>query len=95
MHERPEAERSLFLRSLPVSGVDGSLENRLTELPYRGAVRAKTGWISGASSLSGYVHTASGRVLAFSLLFNGIKPGANSRMKAVQDEFCRALHDTW
>lgn len=95
MHEQPEAQRGLFLRSLPVSGVDGSLSNRMTEAPYRGAVRAKTGWISGASSLSGYVHTAEGRVLAFSLLFNGLKPGTNARMKAVQDDFCRALHDSW
>ncbi|GJM20299.1 MAG: peptidase M15 [Planctomycetota bacterium] len=90
-----EAERGMFLRSLPVSGVDGSLEQRLSEAPYRGAVRAKTGWITGASALSGFVHTATGRVLAFSVLINGLRPGQNKAMKAVQDDLCRALYDNW
>jgi len=95
MQTLAEPERGMFLRSLPVSGLDGSLEDRLGELPYRGAVHAKTGWITGASALSGFVQTASGRVLAFSVLINGLKPGQNKAMKAVQDDVCRALHDNW
>lgn len=95
MQTMDEPERGLFLRSLPVSGLDGSLRQRLGEAPYRGAVHAKTGWISGASALSGFVQTASGRVLAFSVIINGLKPGQNKAMKAVQDDVCRALHDNW
>ncbi len=83
----------LFLRTLPVAGMDGSLHERLTEAAYRGTVRAKTGWISGASSLSGYVHTRSGRTLAFSLLFNRVPGGKNHVMKSTQDDICRYLVD--
>jgi D-alanyl-D-alanine carboxypeptidase/D-alanyl-D-alanine-endopeptidase (penicillin-binding protein 4) len=88
------AERDVYLRSLPVAGLDGSLSVRLTDEPYRGRVRAKTGWIGGASALSGYVVTDSGRTLAFSLLFNKVPPGKNVDMKAAQDDICRWFVDT-
>jgi len=38
--------RDSFIRSLPISGMDGSLKKRLTKEPYKSMVRAKTGWIS-------------------------------------------------
>ncbi len=88
------AVRDRFLRSLPVSGTDGSLGQRLTEAPYAGAVRAKTGFIKGVSGLSGYARTRGGRTLAFSILINGYNPRyGNTQMKAVQDDICRALVD--
>jgi len=82
--------RDSFIRSLPVSGMDGSLENRMTEEPYRCRVRGKTGWIREVSALSGYAQSLSGEVFAFSILFNGYK-GSNSVMKSIQDDICRAL----
>jgi D-alanyl-D-alanine carboxypeptidase/D-alanyl-D-alanine-endopeptidase (penicillin-binding protein 4) len=88
------AVRDRFLRTLPVSGLDGSLSERMSELPYRGAVRAKTGYIGGVSTLSGYARTRSGRTLAFSILINGFKSQySNRQMKAIQDDICRALVD--
>lgn len=65
----------VFLRSLPVSGTDGTLRKRLGSVA--GRIAAKTGFISGASSLSGYVLDAQGRpVQAFSILVNGDLRGA-------------------
>lgn len=88
--------RDIFLRSLPVSGFDGSMRDRLTESRYRGAVRAKTGYISGVSTLSGYAATTSGRVLAFSILVNEMRRDvSNTAVKAIQDDICRALVDAW
>jgi D-alanyl-D-alanine carboxypeptidase/D-alanyl-D-alanine-endopeptidase (penicillin-binding protein 4) len=58
----------LFYTSLPIAGVDGTLRNRMKGTPAEGNLRAKTGTISGASSLSGYVRTADGERLAFSML---------------------------
>jgi D-alanyl-D-alanine carboxypeptidase/D-alanyl-D-alanine-endopeptidase (penicillin-binding protein 4) len=55
-----------FLDSLPVAGVDGTLRHRLGGVP----VRAKTGSLETAKSLSGYVTTPSGQRLAFSILYN-------------------------
>jgi D-alanyl-D-alanine carboxypeptidase/D-alanyl-D-alanine-endopeptidase (penicillin-binding protein 4) len=92
MARRGDAAGAAFLRSLPVSGSDGSLKQRLEEDGLRGTVRAKTGYIAGVSCLSGYVHTAGGRVLAFAVLINGFDPRqTNQAMKDIQDDVCRAL----
>jgi serine-type D-Ala-D-Ala carboxypeptidase/endopeptidase (penicillin-binding protein 4) len=94
MEHAPPAVRDVFLRALPVSGSDGSLEKRLTDEPYRGAVRAKTGFIRGVSTLSGYVRSRGGRTYAFSILFNDYQTKYdNGQMKAIQDSICRALVD--
>jgi PBP4 family serine-type D-alanyl-D-alanine carboxypeptidase len=86
--------RDLFIRSLPVAGLDGSLRERMTQPPYLGSVRAKSGYIQGVSALSGYVTAASGRILAFSILINNVPKGVSNRlMKAAQDDICRDLVD--
>lgn len=59
---------------LPVAGATGTLSRRMTDpaaQPARGWVRAKTGNLTGVSSLSGYTRTASGRDVVFSFLANG------------------------
>ncbi|MEX2116345.1 MAG: D-alanyl-D-alanine carboxypeptidase/D-alanyl-D-alanine-endopeptidase [Bacteroidota bacterium] len=58
----------LFYESLPIAGVDGTLEMRMRGTKAEGNLRAKTGSIGGVSSLSGYVTTADGERLAFSIL---------------------------
>jgi D-alanyl-D-alanine carboxypeptidase/D-alanyl-D-alanine-endopeptidase (penicillin-binding protein 4) len=88
--------RDLFLRTLPVSGLDGSLKDRLVQPPYLGAVRAKTGYIHGVSSLSGYARAESGRILAFSILINDVPAESSNRaMKDIQDDICRDLVERW
>ena len=71
MWEHPQRDvRMAFLASLPIGGVDGTLQYRYGEGPARGVVRAKTGTLSNVSALSGYVPTADGRTLAFVLVSN-------------------------
>jgi D-alanyl-D-alanine carboxypeptidase/D-alanyl-D-alanine-endopeptidase (penicillin-binding protein 4) len=60
----------LFYASLPVAGVDGTIGTRLRDTPAQGNVHAKTGTLSMVRSLSGYVRTADGRLLEFSILCN-------------------------
>jgi D-alanyl-D-alanine carboxypeptidase/D-alanyl-D-alanine-endopeptidase (penicillin-binding protein 4) len=59
-----------FYNALPVAGVDGTLGDRMRGTPAAGNVRAKTGYVDRARSLSGYVTTADGVGLVFSLLCN-------------------------
>jgi len=68
--------RDAFFEALPVAGVDGTLRNRLKETPAAGNLRAKTGSLRWAYSLSGTVPTAAGEKLLFSLMLNRYSPGA-------------------
>jgi len=81
-----------FVRSLPFSGEEGlAWRRRLAEPPYRGNVFAKTGTLSGVSTLSGYAKGATGRVYAFSILCNQVR--SNAAAHAAQDRIVRALID--
>jgi D-alanyl-D-alanine carboxypeptidase/D-alanyl-D-alanine-endopeptidase (penicillin-binding protein 4) len=68
MAEHREAEA--FRDSLPLAGVDGTLRRRFKGMTAEGNVRAKTGTLRWASSLSGYVTSAAGERLAFSVMLN-------------------------
>ena len=62
--------RAAVRRALPVAGVDGTLETRMAGTPCQGRVWAKTGTLSHARALSGYLQTGSGREIVFSVLAN-------------------------
>ncbi len=90
MYLRPDGKT--FVETLPASGGDeGTWSFRLREAPYRGNVWAKTGTLSGVSSLSGYARALSGHVYAFSILCNGT--GSVWRARRAQDSIVRALVD--
>jgi D-alanyl-D-alanine carboxypeptidase/D-alanyl-D-alanine-endopeptidase (penicillin-binding protein 4) len=61
---------SYFYGALPVAGVDGTLELRMKGTKAENNVHAKTGSLAKVSSLSGYVQTADGEMMAFSMLAN-------------------------
>jgi len=77
----------MFLNTLAVSGTDGTLKRRLAAQPVRGSIHAKTGSLNGVSTLSGYMTTRSGRVLAFSIFANNAA-ASMSRVKKTIDEIC-------
>lgn len=60
----------VWLDAQPIAGVDGTLRGRLRGTSAAGNLRAKTGTIANVSGLSGYVTTAGGERLAFSMLVN-------------------------
>jgi D-alanyl-D-alanine carboxypeptidase/D-alanyl-D-alanine-endopeptidase (penicillin-binding protein 4) len=62
-----------FLASLPLAGLDGTLEDRMDEAPR--PLRGKTGHLRHVSSLSGVFPDPSGRRLAFALIVNGARGG--------------------
>lgn len=62
--------RAAWLESLPVAGLEGTLERRFNGPTKRGIIRAKTGTLRGVTGLSGYVIAGDGRALAFSAFAN-------------------------
>lgn len=63
-----------LISGLPIAGVSGTLEERYAATDSgRGYVRAKTGTLTGVVSLAGSVTTASGNVLDFAIMANGVK----------------------
>jgi D-alanyl-D-alanine carboxypeptidase/D-alanyl-D-alanine-endopeptidase (penicillin-binding protein 4) len=70
-------QRDLFAASLPIAGRDGTLAARMRGTRAEGNARAKTGSLSNARALSGYVQTADGEPLVFSLLANNFGVSAD------------------
>lgn len=70
--------------SLPIAGVDGTLQYRFTNSPLKGKMWAKTGTSNEVNALTGYVTANSGEVLAFSIIVNGHRPGSNAGEQAVE-----------
>jgi D-alanyl-D-alanine carboxypeptidase/D-alanyl-D-alanine-endopeptidase (penicillin-binding protein 4) len=80
-----------FVEHLAIGGVDGTLQHRFKKLAGDRAVRAKTGTLSNAVALSGYVFGAHrANPLAFSILIEGTKGRAASVRQRV-DQAVEAL----
>lgn len=75
--------------ALPVAGVDGTLEKRMKGTSAARNVHAKTGTLSGISSLAGYVKAANGHMLAFCIINQGVLRAAHA--KAFQNKVCVAM----
>lgn len=78
-----------LLPSLPIAAQDGTLSKRMHGSFTDGNVRAKTGTLTGISSLAGYCTAANGHTLCFAIINQGIMHGRNGR--AFQDRVCTAL----
>ena len=89
MYKDPEHFET-FYNSLPNAGVDGSLSNRMKGTSAEGRLHAKTGTLNGVSALSGYVRTADGELLAFSMMMQNF-PSSAQRYRAVQDNIGKFL----
>jgi len=85
MYRQPVFPR--FYASMAIAGTDGTLKNRLSGAAVKGNVHAETGTISGVSAISGYLRTADGEMLAFSMIANNYISGK----AAAEDVQNRAL----
>ena len=66
-----------------------SAELETMQGPAEGNVRAKTGTLTGISSLAGYCEAENGHQLCFSIINQGVMRNADG--KAFQDRFCQVL----
>ncbi len=72
-----------FRDALPIAGVDGTLSSRMRGTPAEKNLRAKTGSLSSVASLSGYVTTASGEHLVFSMMLNNYPDASAVRRDSI------------
>jgi len=87
------SNKSVYRRlneSLPIGGVDGTLENRMKKgTPSYRVVRAKTGSMTAIYTLSGYLKNKGGHDIAFAIMNqNGL---SSSSVRNFQDKFCDLL----
>jgi serine-type D-Ala-D-Ala carboxypeptidase/endopeptidase (penicillin-binding protein 4) len=82
-----------FLATLPIAGVDGTLEDRMKSTRAVGLVHAKTGGLEHVHALSGYATTLNGEYLVFSI-FTDNNPQHGRDAIAVIDEITAAMIET-
>lgn len=91
MYKQPENIFNTFLNSLPTSGVDGTLKNRMKSDVTFQKVFAKTGTLSGVSCLSGYMKNQEDEMIAFSIFIQNFV-GSSKQARDIQDDICRIIY---
>jgi D-alanyl-D-alanine carboxypeptidase/D-alanyl-D-alanine-endopeptidase (penicillin-binding protein 4) len=71
MREDPAGDA--FIQDLALAGHEGTVADRMHGTAAYGRCRTKTGTITAVSNLSGYCFNRSGRIVAFSILMNGVR----------------------
>jgi len=81
----------VYLDSLPVAGVDGTLVHRFAESAVKGRIHAKTGSLEHVNTLSGYMVLPTGKRLAFAILANN-QDGSNQSCQPVLDALAMEIY---
>ncbi|GBD88323.1 D-alanyl-D-alanine carboxypeptidase DacC precursor [bacterium BMS3Abin03] len=80
----------IYYSSLPVAGMDGTLEKRMNGTKAENNVHAKTGTIAGVSDLSGYVTARNSHLIAFSILIQNFLD-ETKKARSIEDKICNLL----
>lgn len=82
--------KNYFVHSLPTPNEEGSLKRRMLNTKAEKSLQAKTGSMNGVSCLAGYIRTADGENLAFSIMINNFTEPSNLA-KNLEDMICMRL----
>lgn len=80
--------RTLFMESLAVGGVDGTISAYFRQAPYKGSILGKTGYIAGVRSFSGICQSPNGDVL-----FSILTEGGNGNTRRCINDIAAAIYD--
>ncbi|MGL5032485.1 MAG: D-alanyl-D-alanine carboxypeptidase, partial [Microcystaceae cyanobacterium] len=81
MYSSPQGQ--LFVASLPVAGMNGTLTRRMRSTPAEGNVYAKTGTLTGVRALSGYINNPTYGTLVFSILANDSSRSGDAMVRGI------------
>ncbi len=82
--------KSALIPALPIGGIDGTLIGRMNPISDGRHVHAKTGSMTGVTTLSGYIYTHHHGVLIFAVMMNGFV-GKDRPLLHVEDRMCDFL----
>lgn len=90
---RDEDVRTLFRESLAETGEGTLRRNFLSESEMRCQVLAKTGYLNGVRSISGYIVPKGGAspVIAFSIIMNDFSAGQSLRSRELRNDLVRLI----
>jgi D-alanyl-D-alanine carboxypeptidase/D-alanyl-D-alanine-endopeptidase (penicillin-binding protein 4) len=92
LHQADEDVFHAFRDSLALGGQTGTLRNRFGKYAVKSEVRAKSGYMRGVCTLSGYLIGPNGRTIAFSILVNDIPDGVETRQaKELQERILQVF----
>ncbi len=91
-YEEPDLYKILY-ESFPIAATNGTLESRMKKTKAENNVHAKTGTLSGVSSLAGYVKNHQGHMLAFSILIQNYV-GSSKQARDFIDTVCEILAES-
>ena len=81
---------NILIDSFPIAGIDGTLEERMKDSYAENNVKAKTGTLTGASTLSGFLISRNRHQIVFSIMIENYV-NSTSTARAFQDEICKIL----
>jgi D-alanyl-D-alanine carboxypeptidase/D-alanyl-D-alanine-endopeptidase (penicillin-binding protein 4) len=82
----------ILIASFPIAGVDGTLSNRMKNVPTYKNVFAKSGTLSNACNLTGFINSKNNHLLAFSFLIQNY-PGSPVKAREIQDKLCELFYE--
>lgn len=89
VYHKPSLRRVL-IQALPIAGIDGTLVERMISEAKDKRIRAKTGSMTGITSLAGYIYTKNLGVLTFAIMINGFV-GKRHPYTKLEDKLCKFL----
>ncbi|MBI1837696.1 MAG: D-alanyl-D-alanine carboxypeptidase/D-alanyl-D-alanine-endopeptidase [Flavobacteriia bacterium] len=78
---------NVFLNTLPVAGISGTLASVCKNQPGEGRIKAKSGTINRIKAYSGYVETTTGKTIAFAIIVNNYNCSSSTLVDAMEKIF--------
>lgn len=83
--------RDVWMKSLPISGMTGTLKSLCRDTELQGKIHAKSGTIAGTKNFAGYIEMPNGHTWAFAILISS----AQGKAKHVQTVIQKYLLDVY
>jgi D-alanyl-D-alanine carboxypeptidase/D-alanyl-D-alanine-endopeptidase (penicillin-binding protein 4) len=88
---KSDASFNDFYASIPVVGINGTVQNLAKGSKAAGNVRAKSGSISNTRAFSGYFTASNGEMMSFAYIINRYADGADKKVRKYLEEMIKLM----